>query len=60
MQLVFIYSLLSLDSLRKLFTVIRYSNKGTTSRVKEETAFSYFVDYLDACEGGINIEHAFS
>ena len=40
------------DSLRKLFTVVRYSSKGTSCRVKEETAFSYFIDYLDACEGG--------
>ena len=40
------------DSVRKLFTEVRYSSKGTSCRVREETAFSYFIDYLDACEGG--------
>ena len=49
---IYVLILIVSDGLRKLFTVIKFSNKGTSSRVKEETAFSYFVDYLDACEGG--------
>lgn len=40
------------DTLCKLFTVVKYSSKGTSCRIKEETAYSYFIDYLDACEKG--------
>ena len=40
------------DKLRNLFTDIKYSEKGSSIRIREETAFMYFVDYLDDCEGG--------
>ena len=40
------------DKLRKLFTEIRYSTKGSSARMKEEMTFTYFIDYLDDCEGG--------
>ena len=42
--------ILFLDVIRHLFTQIRYSDKGTSERVREETAFMYFIDYLDDCE----------
>lgn len=41
----------STDSVRKLFTDIRYSEKGSNDRVQEAAAFNFFVDYLDDCEG---------
>ena len=40
------------DLLRKLFTDVSYSSRGSSARIKEETAFMHFVDYLDDCEGG--------
>ena len=40
------------DKLQNLFTEIRYSQKGLSIRIREETAFMYFIDYLDDCEGG--------
>ena len=41
-----------LDSIRKMFTRINYSDKGHNNRELEETAFMYFTDYLDECEKG--------
>ena len=38
------------DKLRNLFTDIRYSRKGSSIRIREEIAFTYFIDYLDDCE----------
>ena len=40
------------DKLRNLFTDIRYSRKGSSIQIREEIAFTYFIDYLDDCEGG--------
>lgn len=40
------------DVLRKLFTNIKYSQRGSSARIREETTFMYFVEYLDDCEGG--------
>ena len=45
-------SFLNTDSVRNLFTEIRYSDNGSNNRTKEETAFMFFVDYLDDCERG--------
>ena len=44
------YTVLLVDIIRHLFTEIRYSDKGTSERVREEAAFMYFIDYLDDCE----------
>lgn len=41
-----------LDTIRKMFKYIHYSDKGTNHRTKKETAFMYFTDYLDECEKG--------
>ena len=30
--------------------MVRFSDSGTTARIKEEETFMYFVDYLDDCE----------
>lgn len=40
------------DSIRKLFTEIRYSEAGKNARTREEAAYMHFVDYLDDCERG--------
>lgn len=48
------------DSIRKLFTEIRYSELGTNARVKEEAAFMYLIDYLDDCERGMRVLLVFS
>lgn len=40
------------DSIRKLFTDIKYSEKGMNDREHEEMAYMYFIDYLDDCEKG--------
>lgn len=42
-----------IDTVRKLFTVIRYSEAGTNARIMEETTYMYFIDYLDDCERGM-------
>ena len=41
------------DSIRKLFSQIEYSEKGSNARKAEERAFMFFIDYLDECEKGI-------
>jgi hypothetical protein len=38
------------DTVRKLFTDIKFSEKGTNEREREEKAFMHFIDYLDDCE----------
>lgn len=40
------------DDIRTMFKVIRYSEKGSNEREREEAAYMYFVDYLDDCEKG--------
>ena len=42
-----------IDSIRKLFTEVRFSEAGTTARTREEAAYMHFVDYLDDCERGM-------
>lgn len=44
----------SLDFIRKMFTT-RFSTRGCNERLNEERAYSFFIDYLDACENGIFI-----
>lgn len=41
-----------LDFIRKLFSKIEYSQKGSNNREAEERAFMFFIDYLDECEKG--------
>ena len=43
------------DTIRKLFSEIKFSEKGTNERENEERAFMYFVDYLEDCESGMCI-----
>ena len=42
-----------IDSIRKLFTEVRFSEAGTNARTREEAAYMHFVDYLDDCERGM-------
>jgi len=43
-----------LDLIRNMFTIIKYSEKGTTERFNEEATYINFVRYLDECEKGRN------
>ena len=40
----------SADDIRQLFSVIKFSETGSNSRVKEECAYMNFLEYLDECE----------
>jgi len=40
------------DSLRDLFTVVRYSEKGSNERLKEEATYMHFVKYLEEIDEG--------
>ena len=44
-----------IDTIRKLFTEVRYSEAGTNARMREENVYMFFVDYLDDCERGIYV-----
>ena len=39
--------------LRKMFTIIKFSEKGSNRRDTEEAVYMFFVDFLDDCEKGI-------
>ena len=41
-----------IDTLRKMFTRVIYSEKGTNQRQKEENTYMMFLEYLDKCEEG--------
>ena len=41
------YRSMHVDSIRKLFTEIRFSETGTNAKTREEAACMHFVDYLD-------------
>lgn len=47
--------LLTTDTIRNLFTEIKYSEQGTNDRVHEEEAFMFFIDYMDDCERGMTV-----
>lgn len=38
------------DSIRKLFSLIKFSEKGSNDRECEERAFMFFINYLEDCE----------
>ncbi len=40
-----------LDGLQALLKDIRFSPKGSSERVKEESTYMYFIDFLNECEG---------
>ena len=47
-----------LDDIRKLFTKIIYSEKGTNDREQEEATFMFFMDYMEDCErGNLSVIH---
>lgn len=39
-----------IDYVRKVFKDIHFSEQGSNSRTKEETAYMMFLKYLDHCE----------
>ncbi len=45
-------TLLYVDTVRKLFKHVKFSEAGSNDRQKEEDAYMYFLDYLDGCEKG--------
>ena len=40
------------EEIRKMFKTVRYSEKGTNERIKEEETFVFFMNYLEDCEKG--------
>ena len=46
-------SLLYVDLVRKLFVTIRFSEKGSNDRIKEEATYMMFIEYLELIEEGI-------
>ena len=40
-----------IDELQKLLEDVRFSQKGTTEREKEEATYMFFLDLLHSCEG---------
>ena len=40
------------DTIRNLFTDVKFSEKGSNDRVLEEAAYTFFLDYMDDCEIG--------
>ena len=44
--------LLILDDIRELLADIKFSEKGSSARQKEEATYIYFTDYLEECERG--------
>lgn len=49
-----IANLLLTDTIRNIFTEIKFSDNGTNAHLSEETAYMFFIDYLDDCEKGNN------
>ena len=41
-----------IDTLKKMFTRVIYSEKGTNRGQKEENTYMMFLEYLDKCEEG--------
>ena len=39
-----------IDIVRRVFTKVRFSEDGSNARVKEESAYMMFLEYLDECE----------
>ena len=48
------------DYIRKLFTQVKYSVKGSNDRQKEEAIYMFFYDYMDDCQGGNYIKTSYS
>ena len=44
-------SKLTTDVIKDLFTVIKYSSRGSNHRPDEERTYIFFVDFLDRCDG---------
>ena len=40
------------DGIIKMFKDIRFSEKGSNCREKEEATYMMFIDYLEECEAG--------
>lgn len=44
-----------IDELQKLLEDVRFSQKGTTEREKEEATYMFFLDLLHSCEGVLHV-----
>lgn len=47
----FILFLMYKESVKEIFTAIKFSEKGTINRHLEEQTYMFFRDFLDECEG---------
>lgn len=51
----FYYTVLySVDDIRELFTEVKYSEKGSNERKKEEASYMFFYDYMEECQGSMS------
>lgn len=49
-----LFSMILVDYVRQVFKNIRFSEKGTHARMKEQEAYMMFLQYLNGCEKGNN------
>ena len=40
-----------LESLKEVFTLVKFSERGTVHRPLEEQTYIFFKEFLDKCEG---------
>ena len=50
--IMYIHVLPISDDFRKLFVDVRFSERGSNAREKEESVYMMFLDYLEECEQG--------
>ncbi len=56
----FVWQTFSLtDYVRTVFKAIKFSEKGTNTRTKEESAYMMFLNYIDECEKGKVLSRAY-
>lgn len=42
-----------IDVVRKVFGKVRFSEEGSNARIKEQSAYMMFIEYLEECEKGM-------
>ena len=53
-KIVHFYSMILVYYVRQVFKNIRFSEKGTNARIKEQKPYMMFLQYLNGCEKGDN------
>ena len=52
LRIIIMIIVIIIDKIRKLFEVIKYSERGSNAYTKETATIMMFVDFLDECEKG--------